>query len=197
VLWFLGWSISSFGRDIILQATDIDVALLIFGVMSIGVTELWLVDGLLIINSHWLAVLLTNGILSCHGFQWLPYWWWPEPEFREISAQQVGMNWNVFYQPLSFLIFFNLLLQKQELLWFSRMRNRINWWIPYGIFFYENGFYLFAEYANMFISSYSVVLFLYNYPGMSWAVENWGKYCQYYRYRCFIYKNMWIYFTCG
>jgi NADH-quinone oxidoreductase subunit H len=24
---------------------------------------------------------------------------------REISAQQSGMNWNVFYQPLSFLIF--------------------------------------------------------------------------------------------
>jgi NADH-quinone oxidoreductase subunit H len=26
-------------------------------------------------------------------------------------------------------------------------------WIPYGILFDENGFYLFAEYANMFISS--------------------------------------------
>lgn len=39
------------------------------------------------------------------------------------------------------------------------------------------GFYLFAEYANMFISSAILaVLFFggYNYPGMSWAVENWG-----------------------
>jgi NADH-quinone oxidoreductase subunit H len=39
------------------------------------------------------------------------------------------------------------------------------------------GFYLFAEYANMFISSTVLaVLFFggYNYPGMSWAVENWG-----------------------
>jgi NADH-quinone oxidoreductase subunit H len=39
------------------------------------------------------------------------------------------------------------------------------------------GFYLFAEYANMFISSTILaVLFLgaYNYPGMAWAVENWG-----------------------
>jgi NADH:ubiquinone oxidoreductase subunit H len=54
------------------------------------------------------------------------------------------------------------------------MRNRINWWIPYGILLYENGFYLFAEYANMFISSTILaVLFFggYNYPGMSWAVE--------------------------
>jgi NADH-quinone oxidoreductase subunit H len=39
------------------------------------------------------------------------------------------------------------------------------------------GFYLFAEYANMFISSAILsVLFFggYNYPGMAWAVENWG-----------------------
>jgi NADH-quinone oxidoreductase subunit H len=39
------------------------------------------------------------------------------------------------------------------------------------------GFYLFAEYANMFISATIIsVLFFggYNYPGMSWVVENWG-----------------------
>jgi NADH-quinone oxidoreductase subunit H len=41
-----------FGKDIILQATDIDVALLyLIGVMSIGVYGI-MVDGLLIINSH-------------------------------------------------------------------------------------------------------------------------------------------------
>jgi NADH-quinone oxidoreductase subunit H len=36
------------------------------------------------------------------------------------------------------------------------------------------GFYLFAEYANMFISSTILaILFFggYNYPGMSWVVE--------------------------
>jgi NADH-quinone oxidoreductase subunit H len=39
------------------------------------------------------------------------------------------------------------------------------------------GFYLFAEYANMFISSTILsILFFggYNYPGMAYAVENWG-----------------------
>jgi NADH-quinone oxidoreductase subunit H len=49
--------------------------------------------------------------------------------------------------------------------------------VPYGIFFDENGFYLFAEYANMFISSNyfsGTVPGAYNYPGMAWAVENWG-----------------------
>jgi hypothetical protein len=44
--------------------------------------------------------------------------------------------------------------------------------------FNENGILSIAEYANMFISStilavlYSLVD--YNYPGMAWAVENWG-----------------------
>jgi len=39
------------------------------------------------------------------------------------------------------------------------------------------GFYLFAEYANMFISATILsVVFLggYNYPGMEWAEQNWG-----------------------
>jgi len=39
------------------------------------------------------------------------------------------------------------------------------------------GFYLFAEYANMFISSalLSVLYFGgYNYPGMDWAEAHWG-----------------------
>jgi NADH:ubiquinone oxidoreductase subunit H len=58
------------------------------------------------------------------------------------------------------------------------------------------GFYLFAEYANMFISSTILaVLFFggYNYPGMSWAVENWGVNLANV-YRRFIYKNMRLHF---
>ena len=98
---------------------------------------------------------------------------------REISMQQSGMHWNVFYQPLSFLIFlicafaetnrtpFDLAECESELIGgyhteYSSMKM---------------GFYLFAEYANMFISSTILaVLFFgaYNYPGRAWAVENWG-----------------------
>jgi NADH-quinone oxidoreductase subunit H len=36
-----------------------------------------------------IALLMMTGTLS----------------LREISEQQAGMNWNVFYQPLSFIIF--------------------------------------------------------------------------------------------
>ncbi|MBS1536045.1 MAG: NADH-quinone oxidoreductase subunit NuoH [Bacteroidetes bacterium] len=174
-----------FGRDIILQATDIDVALLyIFGVISVGVYGImiggWasnnkfslmgavraasqMVSYEVAMGLSIIALLMMTGTLS----------------LREIAAQQPGMHWNVFYQPLSFLIFlicafaetnrtpFDLAECESELIGgyhteYSSMKM---------------GFYLFAEYANMFISSTILaVLFFggYNYPGMGWALENWG-----------------------
>jgi NADH-quinone oxidoreductase subunit H len=88
------------------------------------------------------------------------------------------MHWNVFYQPLSFLSFLICAFAETNRTPFDLAECESEWWIPYGIFFDENGFYLFAEYANMFISSTILaVLFFgaYNYPGMAWAVENWGN----------------------
>ena len=99
---------------------------------------------------------------------------------REIAAGQHEMHWNIFYQPLGFFIFlicsfaetnrtpFDLAECEQELIGgyhteYSSMRM---------------GFFLFAEYAAMFISSTLLaVLYLgaYNYPGMTWAAENWGE----------------------
>ncbi len=174
-----------FGRDIILQATDIDVALLyVFGVLSVGVYGImiggWASNNKFSLMSAMraasqmisyevamglsiIALLMMSGTLS----------------LREIVAQQHGMHWNVFYQPLGFIIFlvcsfaetnrtpFDLAECEAELIGgyhteYSSMRM---------------GFYLFAEYASMFISSTILaVLYFggYNYPGMSWAVENWG-----------------------
>jgi NADH-quinone oxidoreductase subunit H len=71
-------------------------------------------------------------------------------EFKRNAAQQSGMHWNVFYQPLSFLFFcaetnrtpFDLAECESELV--------VDYHTEYSS---ENGFYLFAEYANMFISS--------------------------------------------
>jgi NADH:ubiquinone oxidoreductase subunit H len=64
------------------------------------------------------------------------------------------------------------------------------------------GFYLF-EYANMFISSTILaVLFFggYNYPGMSWAVENWEgvNLANVFGYRRFVnMRKLHFPFTCG
>lgn len=173
------------GRTVILQATDIDVSILyIFAVVSVGVYGImiggWasnnkfslmgavraasqMVSYEVAMGLSIIALLMMTGTLS----------------LREISAQQPGIHWNVFYQPVGFLIFlicafaetnrtpFDLAECESELIGgyhteYSSMKM---------------GFYLFAEYANMFISStiLSVLYFGgYNYPGMAWAIEHWG-----------------------
>ena len=203
-----------FGRDVILQATDIDGSLLyIFAIVSIGVYGImiggWasnnkfslmgavraasqMVSYEVAMGLSVIALIMMTGTLS----------------LKEISVQQSGMNWNVFYQPVGFLIFlicafaetnrtpFDLAECESELIGgyhteYSSMKM---------------GFYLFAEYANMFISSTILaVLYFggYNYPGMQWMVDNVGvnlanilgigvlfiKIC------CFIFFYMWIRWT--
>ena len=174
-----------FGRDIYLQATDIDVSLLyILGVVSLGVYGImiggWasnnkfslmgavraasqMVSYEVAMGLSLIALLMMTGTLS----------------LKEISIQQAGWHWNVLYQPVSFLIFlicafaetnrtpFDLAECESELIGgyhteYSSMKM---------------GFYLFAEYANMFISSTILaIVFLggYHFPGMAWVNENWG-----------------------
>ncbi|MEC4115673.1 MULTISPECIES: NADH-quinone oxidoreductase subunit NuoH [Myroides] len=174
-----------FGRDIILQAADINVGLLyILAVLSVGVYGImigaWasnnkysLMSGIRA-ASQMISYEIAMG-LSLIGLLLMTQ----TLSLREIALQQSGMNWNVFYQPVGFLIFlicsfaetnrapFDLAECEQELIGgfhteYSSMKM---------------GFYLFAEYANLFISAtiISVLYFgAYNYPGMSWVVENWG-----------------------
>lgn len=174
-----------FGREIILQAADINVGLLyVLAVLSVGVYGImigaWasnnkysLMSGIRA-ASQMISYEIAMG-LSLIGLLLLTQ----TMSMREIALQQSGMNWNVFYQPLGFLIFlicsfaetnrapFDLAECEQELIGgfhteYSSMKM---------------GFYLFAEYANLFISSaiISVLYFgAFNYPGMSWVVENWG-----------------------
>ncbi|WP_264520244.1 NADH-quinone oxidoreductase subunit NuoH [Flavobacterium sp. N1994] len=180
-----GDKLEIFGRTVYLQATDIDVSLLyIFGVVSVGVYGImiggWasnnkfslmgavraasqMVSYEVAMGLSIIALVMMTGTLS----------------LKEVSLQQQGMNWNVFYQPVGFLIFlicafaetnrtpFDLAECESELIGgyhteYSSMKM---------------GFYLFAEYANMFISSTIIaVLYFggYNYPGMQWMVDHVG-----------------------
>ena len=174
-----------FGRDIILQASDIDNAMLyIFAILSIGVYGImiggWasnnkfslmgavraasqMVSYEVAMGLSIIALLMMTGSLS----------------LREISAQQSGMNWNVFYQPLSFLIFLVCSFAETNRTPFDLAECETELIGGYHLEYssMKMGFYLFAEYANMFISATILsVLFFggYNYPGMSWAIENWG-----------------------
>ena len=180
-----GDKIHVFGRDVILQATDIDVSILyVFGVLSIGVYGIMI--GAWASNNKYslmsavrassqmisyevamglaiISILMMSGSLS----------------LKAITEMQTTGGWNVLYQPLAFLIFlicsfaetnrtpFDLAECESELIGgyhteYSSMKM---------------GFYLFAEYANMFISSTILaVVFLggYHFPGMAWVNENWG-----------------------
>ena len=174
-----------FGKDILLQATDIDVAVLYFiGVVSIGVYGImiggWasnnkfsligavraasqMVSYEVAMGLSIIALLMMTGTLS----------------LKEISVQQSGMHWNVFYQPLSFIIFLICAFAETNRTPFDLPECETELIGGYHTEYssMKMGFYLFAEYANMFISSTLLaVLFFggYNYPGMSWVAENWG-----------------------
>ena len=174
-----------FGRDIQLQATDFDVALLyIFGVISVGVYGImiggWasnnkfslmgavraasqMVSYEVAMGLSIIALLMMTGTLS----------------LKEISVQQAGMNWNVFYQPVSFLIFLICAFAETNRTPFDLAECESELVGGYHTEYssMKMGFYLFAEYANMFISSAILaILFFggYNYPGMQWMVENIG-----------------------
>lgn len=156
-----GDKIHFFDRDIPLQIANVDVGMLyIFGVLSMGVYGImigsWasnnkfsLMGGLraasqiisyeLAMGISLIALLLVTGSLN----------------LKEMVLQQQAGNWNIIYQPLGFLIFlicafaecnrtpFDLAEAENELIGgyhteYSSMKL---------------GFYLFAEYINMFISS--------------------------------------------
>ncbi|MCU0328921.1 MAG: NADH-quinone oxidoreductase subunit NuoH [Chitinophagales bacterium] len=100
---------------------------------------------------------------------------------RDITAQQSGslfgisflqgLNWNIFYQPLGFLIFMTCALAECNRAPFDMAECESELIGGYHTEFssMKLGFFLFAEYINMFISSTIIsVLFFggYNFPGM-------------------------------
>ena len=156
-----GDKVHLFDRDISLQIADINIGILyVFGVVSLGVYGImigaWasnnkysLMGGLraasqiisyeLAMGISIIALLMFTGTLS----------------LKEMVLQQQAGHWNIIYQPLGFLIFlicafaecnrtpFDLAEAESELIGgyhteYSSMKL---------------GFYLFAEYINMFISS--------------------------------------------
>jgi NADH-quinone oxidoreductase subunit H len=174
-----------FGREVVLQATDIDVALLyVFGVLSVGVYGImiggWASNNKFSLMSAMrassqmisyevamglsiIALIMMTGTLS----------------LGEIAAQQHGMDWNVFYQPVGFLIFLVCSFAETNRTPFDLAECEAELIGGYHTEYssMKMGFYLFAEYASMFISSTILaVLYFggYNYPGMDWVREAAG-----------------------
>jgi len=99
---------------------------------------------------------------------------------REIVEQQPGFNWNVWYQPLGFVIFFICALAETNRAPFDLPECETELIGGYHTEYssMKLGFFLFAEYFNMFISSAIIAAVYfggYNFPfsdqlGLS---QNW------------------------
>ncbi|MCS6935287.1 MAG: NADH-quinone oxidoreductase subunit NuoH [Chitinophagales bacterium] len=183
------------GRTVYLQAADINVAVLfVLGIVSIGVYGI-MVGGWASNNKYSLlgavrassqmisyeiamglsiiSVLMVSETLSLRGIVEKQH------GFIDWSGKFPWFSWYVFKQPLAFLIFLVCAFAET---------NRTPFDLPeceselVGGYHTEYssmklGFYLFAEYINMFISSAIISLLFFggfNYPGMDWVKQQLG-----------------------
>ena len=158
------WStaVDVFGRHVELQVADVNIGLLyVFAVVSMGVYGImiggWasnnkfsLMSALraasqaisyeLAMGLALIALLMTTGSLS----------------LKTIVEQQVSANWwNIVYQPLGFLLFFVAALAECNRTPFDlpEAENELNFGYHQEYSSMKLGFYLFAEYINMIMSS--------------------------------------------
>ena len=172
-----GTNLNLFGRDISLQVADFNIGILfVFGVVSIGVYGIMIggwasnnkysLYGAIRASSQMISYELAMGISAITIVMLTG-----SLSLKDIVESQHGMNWNIFYQPLAFFIFF--ITSLAEL-------NRAPFDLPeceselIGGYHTEYssmklGLYLFSEYTSMFVSSaIMAVMFFggYNFPGM-------------------------------
>ena len=166
--------------DIPVQAIDVNIGVLyIFGVVSLGVYGLMIggwasnnkfsllgairaasqnISYEISMGLSMIAILMMTGSLS----------------MSQIVSQQHGGNWNIFYQPLGFIIFITCAFAECNRTPFDLPECETELIGGYHTEYssMKLGFYLFSEYINMFVSS-AVISSLYfggyNYPGMDWV----------------------------
>ncbi|MEZ5047757.1 MAG: NADH-quinone oxidoreductase subunit NuoH [Chitinophagaceae bacterium] len=163
-----------------LQVADINIGVLfVFGVVSLGVYGIMLgawasnnkfsllsalraasqaISYELAMGISLIALIMLSGSLS----------------LNDIVANQHGINWYIFKQPLGFLIFLVCAFAELNRAPFDMAECESELIGGYHTEFssMKLGFYLFAEYINMFISSVLIsTLYFggYNYPGMDWV----------------------------
>lgn len=158
-----GNTVEMFGRTIQLQIADINIGILyVFGVVSMGVYGImiggWasnnkfsliaairgasqIISYELAMGLSLIALLMLTGSLS----------------MKTIVEQQMsaGHTWNIVYQPLGFLIFLVCAFAECNRTPFDlpEAENELNFGYHQEYSSMKLGFYLFAEYINMFISS--------------------------------------------
>jgi NADH-quinone oxidoreductase subunit H len=155
-----GSTIHIFNRDVALQIADINIGILyVIGVVSLGLYGImiggWasnnkfsllaavrgasqMISYELAMGLSLIAVLMITGSLR----------------MSVIVSEQMQNGWNVIYQPLGFFIFFVCALAECNRTPFDlpEAENELNFGYHQEYSSMKLGFYLFAEYINMFIS---------------------------------------------
>ncbi len=184
-----GDSVQYDGKFTSFQGIDINIGILwIFGIVSLGVYGIMIggwasnnkfsllgairaasqnISYELAMGLSIIAILMMSGTLS----------------LREIVVQQSGtllvsgFNWNIFYQPVGFIIFLTCAFAECNRTPFDLPECETELVGGYHTEYssMKLGFYLFAEYINMFVSS-AVISVLYfggfNFPGMAWVAAH-------------------------
>jgi NADH-quinone oxidoreductase subunit H len=207
-----GGNLTIGGREFSMQIADLNIGILyVFAMVSIGVYGImiggWasnnkyalygairaasqMISYELAMGMSIIALVVTTGSLSLH----------------DIVTQQQGFHWNVFYQPLGFLLFLTCAFAETNRAPFDLPECETELVGGYHTEYssMKLGFYLFAEYINMFVSS-AVIATLYfggyNMPyldqlGLS---QNWltllGTGFFFLKIFAFIFLFMWIRWT--
>ncbi len=205
-----GTQLTLFGTPVDLQVADVNIGILyIMGFTSLGVYGImiggWasnnkyslygairasaqMVSYELAMGLSIIAMVMMSGSLS----------------LKEIAAQQSGglFDWNIWYQPLGFLIFFVCSLAECNRAPFDMAECETELIGGYHTEYssMKLGFYLFAEYINMFISC-AVISTLYfggyNFPGVDpgWLWGLMGPVVLMTKTVFFIFVYMWIRWT--
>jgi NADH-quinone oxidoreductase subunit H len=211
-----GNKIHLFGRDISLQIADVNIGILyVFGVVSMGVYGImiggWasnnkfslfgalraasqIISYELAMGLSLIALLMVTGTLS----------------LKEMVGGQLDHYWNIFKQPLGFLIFLVCAFAECNRTPFdlAEAENELVGGYHTEYSSMKLGFYLFAEYINMFLSSAVMVsLFFggYDVPFVNDTalLQSWGVngvailqgVVLFIKIVCFLFLFMWVRWT--
>jgi len=179
------WStpMNIFGRQVSMQVADIDIGILyIFGIVSLGVYGIMIggwasnnkfsllasIRGASQMISYELAMgLALIAVLFMTG----------SLKMSVIIQNQIENGWHVIYQPLGFLIFFICALAECNRTPFDlpEAENELNFGYHQEYSSMKLGFYLFAEYINMFISGVVMATVFFGGYDIPFVNEaNWG-----------------------
>lgn len=178
-----GTDLQLFGRSISLQVAEINIGILFaFGIISIGVYGIMIggwasnnkysLFGAIRASSQMISYELAMGISAITIIMISG-----SLDLRGIIESQHGMNWNIFYQPVAFVVFFICALAETNRAPFDlpECENELIGGYHTEYSSMKLGLFLFSEYVAMFVSSaLMAILFFggYNFPGMDYLKDS-------------------------